>query len=226
MLIIGHRGAPSLEPENTIRSFKKAQELGVDMVEMDLRQSADGEIVISHDASLQRLFGIDKEISELSLASLKEMTIDRGREMATLAEALAQINLPVNLHIKVHGLEEKLISQVQGFPHKVLISSTFPGVLEKIKTLDGKADLGFIIGRGELRLLPIIRRLTVDLDLFSIHPKSILVSLISMPILKKLGKKIFVWTVNDPKIFALMARLKVDGIFTDCPQLFVNKKYD
>src|SRR3989338_2105474 len=178
MLIIGHRGAPSLEPENTIRSFKKAQELGVDMVEMDLRQSADGEIVISHDASLQRLFGIDKEISELSLASLKEMTIDRGREMATLAEALAQINLPVNLHIKVHGLEEKLISQVQGFPHKVLISSTFPGVLEKIKTLDGKADLGLIIGRGELRLLPIIRRLTVDLDLFSIHPKSILVSLI------------------------------------------------
>src|SRR3989338_5496321 len=101
MLIIGHRCAPSLEPENTIRSFKKAQELGVDMVEMDLRQSADGEIVISHDASLQRLFGIDKEISELSLASLKEMTIDRGREMATLAEALAQINLPVNLHIKV-----------------------------------------------------------------------------------------------------------------------------
>lgn len=223
MLIIGHRGASSLEPENTIRSFKKAEELGVDMIEMDLRLSKDGEIVISHDPDLKRLFEISKNIANMNLDEIKEITRNAGREMPTLPEALSALKTPINFHVKVHGLEEKLIYKIKNFPQRVLISSTFPGVLEKVRALDGNIELGLVIGRGELHLLPIIKRLTANLDLYSIHPRAVMVSLISIPVLKRLQKKIFVWTVNDQITYKLMRTLRVDGIFTDCPQLFINR---
>src|SRR3989338_11409650 len=108
MLIIGHRGASSLEPENTIRSFKKAEELGVDMIEMDLRLTLDNQIVISHDDNLKRIFGIDKSIRKSTLGELKDISIAKGREIPTLKEALSSVVKPLNLHIKVVGLEKSL----------------------------------------------------------------------------------------------------------------------
>ena len=74
MIIIGHRGASGLEPENTIRSFKKAEELGVDMIEMDVRQSKDGELVVIHDRTLKRLFGVRKAVADLTVSELQEIS--------------------------------------------------------------------------------------------------------------------------------------------------------
>ena len=109
MLIIGHRGAAGLEPENTIRSFLKAAELKVDMIEMDLRESKDGQVIIFHDHILQRLFGINKAVKHLTVAELKEISV--AREIPTLDEVLATIKSDLQLDVKVHGLEEKILAQ-------------------------------------------------------------------------------------------------------------------
>ncbi|MBI3952334.1 MAG: glycerophosphodiester phosphodiesterase [Candidatus Doudnabacteria bacterium] len=224
MIIIGHRGASGLEPENTIRSFKKAEDLGADIIEIDLRVSLDKEIVVFHDRSLKRLFGIRKSVAKTTLNQLKQISIAAGREIPTLAEVLETVKAPINFHIKISGFERQLLEHLKKFSSEVLISSDYPWVLKKIRALDENVKLGLVMGKGELHLLPFIKFLTSTLNLYSIHPRAVLVNMFSIPLLRKLNKKIYVWTVNSEKIFNLMIRLGVDGIITDQPQLFVRPK--
>lgn len=220
MLIVAHRGASSLEPENTIRSFKKAEEIGADMIELDVRSSRDGQLVISHDATLKRVYSQNLAIDQSSIEQLKAISISAGREMATLDEVLATIHTDLNIHVKVHGIEKQLLEKLKNFSHKVLISSIYPGVLKKIRALDEKVLLGLIIGRGELHFLPILNRLTKKLNLYSIHPKYMIVYKSSVALIRLTKRKIFVWTVNEPHEYERMQQLGVDGIITDSPQLF------
>ncbi|MBX4191305.1 MAG: hypothetical protein KW804_00705 [Candidatus Doudnabacteria bacterium] len=218
MWIIGHRGVPSLEKENTMRSFKKAEELGVDMIEMDLRSTKDGSIVIIHDWNLKRLYGLNQEIADLMLDELKE--ISKG-EIPTFDEVISELKTPLNLHIKVSGIEEKVLKSLKNFSHRVLISSVFPKILKKFRTLDENIQMGLVIGGPELHLMFILNWLIKDLNLYSIHPKNILVSFASMPILKWQKRKVIVWDVNTKKDFNRLAKLKADGIITDHPQKFI-----
>lgn len=223
MLIIGHRGVASLEPENTIRSFKKAVELGVDMIELDVRLSANGQIVVIHDGNLKRLFEVDSDVSELTVQELKELSGPQ-REIPTLAEVLAEISAPVNIHVKVPEMEKQLIDTLKKFPHKILISSVFPKILKKIRILEGSIQLGLIIGKSELHLMFILNWLVRDLNLYSIHPKNILISFGSIPIFKWHNRKVIIWDVNTQKDFQRAADLGADGVITDYPQLFVNQQ--
>src|SRR6266567_2778718 len=69
-LAIGHRGASGHATENTLTAFARASDLGAEMWELDTRLTRDGVCVVSHDDHLQRVFGIDARISELTAAEL------------------------------------------------------------------------------------------------------------------------------------------------------------
>ena len=84
-LKIGHRGAKAYETENTIESFGKAIALGVNAVELDVRTSKDGALIISHDDNLKRVFGKEVPLSHATLEELKDLT---GGKVVTLEEAL------------------------------------------------------------------------------------------------------------------------------------------
>jgi glycerophosphoryl diester phosphodiesterase len=71
--IIAHRGASAEAPENTIEAFQLGLDQGADAIECDVHLSADGELVVIHDADLRRVAGIDKAINELALADLKAL---------------------------------------------------------------------------------------------------------------------------------------------------------
>jgi len=221
MIIIGHRGVPSLEPENTIRSFKKAEELKVDMIELDLRLSKDNEIVIIHDYNLKKLFEIDAEVNDLTLQELKQISLAASREIPTLKEVLEQISSPLNLHIKVPGMEKQLLELLKQFPHKILISSVFPKILQKIRNLDGSIRLGLIIGKSELHLMFILNWLVRNLNLYSIHPKNVLISFGSMPIFQQYGRKVIIWDISTVSDYQRAQRLDAEGVITDFPQDFV-----
>lgn len=74
-IVIAHRGAHNEAPENTLAAFQKAIDLGVDFVEIDLRTSKDNELVIMHDASLERMTGLKIRVTDLSLDSLKLLNV-------------------------------------------------------------------------------------------------------------------------------------------------------
>lgn len=195
MIIIGHRGAAGLAAENSVSSFKKAQELGVDMIEMDLRRNSKGQIIASHDRSRK------DNVSE------------------TLSEILSAAHLPLNLEIKESGFESELLSAIKRFASEVLISSKYPRILKKVRALDGKIKLGLILGRANFFLLPFIPKLDRSLNLYSIHPRTFLCLREIILYLKGLNKKIFVWTVNNQNQFDRIKQLQIDGVFTDYPNL-------
>ena len=206
-----------MEPENTIRSFKKAEEIGVDALELDVRATKDGEIVVFHDRDLKRLFDLNRSIENLTLAELKAISV--SREIPTLDEVLASIKSDVNIEIKVHGIEAKVLEKIKNFPHKVLISSFYPGVLKKIRTLDGNVRLGLNFLRDELSFRALLSYLTRNVHLSSIHIENKHANLTHILLLRLLSRRIYVWTVNTEADFRNMQKLGVDGVFTDHPEL-------
>lgn len=200
MLIIGHRGAAGLEPENTISSFKKAEELGADAVEMDLRLREDGKIIVSHDPDPKRVY----------------------LQAPSLEEVLRQVKLPLHLEIKEAGFESQLLEVIKNFPSEVLISSFKVKVLRKIRSLDRKIKLGQAINAKFNPYFGPVLILSKYLKIYSIHPQHSLLSPSKMWLMRKLGFKVYTHVVNDPEIFERVKKLGVDGVFTDRPDIIHN----
>jgi glycerophosphoryl diester phosphodiesterase len=220
MLIIAHRGASAIERENSLSSLQKAQEFGADMVEADLRQTKDGYIVLMHDASLARTHDDGRKVSDLTLEQIQAIGISESNPIPTLDEFLAHAGMDVNLDLKESGLEQKVLDKIKNFSHKVLISSHLPTVVKKIKTLDENIPTGFIIGPKIGQLFPLMMGVASYLKPYSIHPYHTLVTPSHMKMMRRLGSKVYPWTVNSVHEFQILKGFGVDGIFTDQPDLF------
>ena len=112
---IGHRGAAGYELENTTKSIRKALELRVDMIELDVRQCATGELVIFHDSTLERVTGVKGAIKKMSFEHLHKIHTIDGQKILTLTEALHIIDGKcwVNLHLKSPDAVHELINIIR-----------------------------------------------------------------------------------------------------------------
>ncbi|MGQ9690287.1 MAG: glycerophosphodiester phosphodiesterase [Thermoproteota archaeon] len=115
MLKIGHRGAKFYEPENTLRSFRKALELGVDAVELDMRRTKDGELVVIHDAEVDRTTDGKGLVSGLTLKEVKRLVTEKGEKIPTLKEVLDFLDKRVRIliELKEDGVEEAVLNLVR-----------------------------------------------------------------------------------------------------------------
>jgi glycerophosphoryl diester phosphodiesterase len=187
------------------------------MVECDLRQTKDGHVVIAHDPTLLRTHDDRRAVRHLTLEEIKDISRKEGNEIPELSEYLEAATVPVNLEIKVAGIEEQILEAVKNFPHKVLISSSNPYILKKVRALDGKIPLGFIVGPNWNHVFPIAMAVARTLDLYSIHPVEYMVTPAHMKSMRRLGVKVFAWTINDIHQLMVMKGMGVDGVFTDYP---------
>ena len=78
---VGHRGASGYEPENTLLAFKKAIEIGADMIELDVRRCKSGELVVIHDETVNRTTNGKGEVSEKTLTELKGLEMEKGERI-------------------------------------------------------------------------------------------------------------------------------------------------
>jgi glycerophosphoryl diester phosphodiesterase len=92
-LIVGHRGASAHAPENTLAAFRLAREQGADAIELDAKRCASGEVVIMHDATLNRTTNGDGNVHEWSLAELHSLDAGKGERIPTLDEVLELVLL-------------------------------------------------------------------------------------------------------------------------------------
>ncbi len=88
MIIIGHRGAAGIEPENTIPGIKAAVREDVDMIEFDVRVTKDRHLVVFHDGNLQRIAGVSKNIDEMTLSEINKTSTHSGHPIPGFAEAM------------------------------------------------------------------------------------------------------------------------------------------
>ena len=115
VLKIGHRGAKAYEPENTLRSFKYAIDLGVDAVELDVRRTKDNELVVIHNADVDKTTDGKGSVNELTLEEIKKLVTDKGEQIPTLGEVLDLVGKQVKVlvELKETGIEEKVLGLIR-----------------------------------------------------------------------------------------------------------------
>ena len=213
-LRIGHRGAAGHERENTVRSFLRAIEIGVDMIETDLRSTADGAIVLLHDAWID-IEGVQRPVHGSTLADLRKAA--NGDELATLEDLLAAANgrCGLMLEMKATGLAARVIAAVAdaGFARPVIYASFHHDELLAVRRLQPDAQT-----------LALIHGAPVDKARFAIDAQTThaginieFATAEYVSALQRSGPQVFVYTVNEPEEIAAMKALQVEGIVSDYP---------
>ena len=218
MLRVGHRGAKAYAPENTLMSFKKAMEIGVDAVELDVRKTKDNQLVVIHDADVKRTTDGEGLVSELTLKEIKGFSAESGEKIPTLQEALDFLDKKVKVFIELKeaGVEEQVLSKVneRGLEKNVVIVSFLEDALKKVRELDKGIEIGLIYAKHknpvkaalELKAnyLLAFYRFTHTANVQKAHEN---------------GLKVIVWTINKPEEVEEYAAKGVDGIASDKPDI-------
>ncbi len=225
MLKIGHRGAAGYEVENTLKSFQKALDLKVDIIELDVHQCASGELVVFHDKKIKRLTEERGSIIKMTLAEIQELRLSDGQKILTLDEALDLIagRAQVNIDIKKRGIAPALVAALNNHlskPHwetrHFIISSFFHRELRLIKKLNADLKIGLLYYRN----LRNIAKKAKKMSAYSVHLNKRYLRKKTIENLRSYGIKIFIWTINSPNEISQARELGVDGIMTDFPDLF------
>ena len=148
MLRIGHRGAKAYAPENTIASFKKALEIGVDAVELDVRKTKDNFLVVIHDEDVKRTTNKEGLVRELTLKEIKNLSTEGNEKIPTLEEALDFLDKKVKVFIELKeaGVEAQVLDIVckKGVEKNVVITSFLEEALKKVRELNDEIATGLI----------------------------------------------------------------------------------
>ncbi len=232
-LTIGHRGAAGHEPENTLRSLRRALEMGADGVEIDVRLSADGALMVFHDAKLRRITGARGTLASQTAAQLRRLDAGKGERIPTLPEVLDLLDGKhlLNIELKAPGTAAPTLRALRHSLEKgalwnssnLIISSFDRRELLALRTaLDNCPVTGPRTGVG---LLLARRPLSLKRWLEAIRPTSLHLSR-SLPGLIKRGKqhdlRVLIYTVNEIAEMRHLRDLGADGIFTDFPDRAVD----
>lgn len=101
---VGHRGAAGHEPENTLRSFRRAMELGADMVELDVHLCGSGELVVIHDETVDRTTDGTGEVAKMTLDEMRALDAGKGERIPTLQEVIDLATGRMDINIELKGL--------------------------------------------------------------------------------------------------------------------------
>lgn len=214
-LIIGHRGAAGLVPENTLPSFARALELGVDAVELDIHLCEERLIVI-HDDTLERTTNGSGSLASRTLAELRMLDAGRGAQIPLLEEVLALLpgRTGVNIELKGPGTALPLAALLRGTSGRDLLVSSFDhGMLDEFHRAapDIPAAPLFSSWKGD----PIATGRRFGGGYLNLSRK--LVTAARCRAAQAAGLRLLVYTVNDPKEAQRLYGMGVQGLFTDYP---------
>ena len=227
-LIIGHRGASALEPENSIAAFRRAGLDGADGVELDVLRCASGEVMVFHDDDLARLGARPERVAELSLTQLRAVRLTSGAAIPTLEEVLEACGprLLVNVELKAMGvawreiraLVDAVATIVAGpdIAPRILISSFHPYAIAAWQRRLPAVPAGLLFEKDAS--LPLRRAWALPfLRPFSAHPEAVLCEAASVRRWHRRGLRVNVWTVDAPEQLRRLAAMDVDGLITNDP---------
>ena len=223
MLRIGHRGARAYAPENTLTSFKKALEMGVDAIELDVRKTKDNQLVVIHDDNVKRTTNGDGLVCELTLKEIKGFSAEGGEKIPTLEEALDFLDKKVKVFVelKEEGIEKQVLSAIRerNLEKNVVITSFSEGALKKVRELNDKVETGLIYAKHKNPL-----KAALDLKANYLVALYRFVHTANVDKAHENGLKVVVWTINNPEEVEAYAKKGVDGIASDKPDILMKAK--
>ena len=220
-LKIGHRGAKGHVTENTLESIKKALDLGVDGIEIDVHRCESGELVVFHDFTVDRITNGTGEISKQKLHVLKRLKTKGNYEIPTLAQVLAFVDNKCLLNIELKGQDTakeaaRIITfyvDKKGWDYNNIIVSSFQeDLLETVFNINDKIPLGVLTETNLEAAIQLAKRVKA----VSLH---IQYTMLTEEIVQELQEdfKVFTFTVNNLNPIDRIKSYGVDGIITDFP---------
>ncbi len=235
LLCLAHRGVPSRAPENTLPAFQEAFKAGVDCVELDVMETADGVLIVRHDYYLEEGTGGNGYVWELPYAAIAGFNATHRWEdkfpptpIPRLEDILKVLpeDVLINIELKTRrwfnpGFEEKVIALVRQYylVKRTIVSSFNPLSLLKVRWLEPELVIGYI---WRDTLVPWYLRRPYFVNLVHpdfLHPHVIVMTPEIVDKAHRRGMKVNVWTVNNRPMIQYLKSIGVDGIFTDFPEL-------
>jgi glycerophosphoryl diester phosphodiesterase len=212
VIAIAHRGDPMGARENTPAAFSSAAALGADWVELDLRLTGDGEVVVLHDQSLQRLWGRDVSVGDIDLAEVQRL--GRGDErIPTLAEVLAASPLPLMIDFTRREVVAGALDAVRAAD--ALERSLFvTGNVEALRQLRHRcrdARIGLTWVEGTEPPVGLLDELAAEYW----NPMFGLVTPAGVESAHEMGKKVSTWTVDRHDDMERVMQSHVDAVVSN-----------
>lgn len=232
--ITAHRGYSSTYPENTLQAFEAAMDSGADWIELDVQQTADGEIIVMHDSDFKRTAGLGRNVWEMNYDEIRELDVGKwkgeefaGTGVSTLAEVLELCHgrIRLNIEIKPTGHERDFVSRVidlireYDYEGDCVVASMSYRVLEEVKNYDGGIETVYVMRSvyGSFYELQYA-------DNYSIRSNYITSHMVEN--IHAQGKKIYAWTVNTERTMERMLQFGVDNLITDYPVMARQKVFE
>ncbi len=233
-IIFAHRGASAYAPENTLAAFELAVRQGADAVELDTKLTADGEVVVIHDQTLDRTTSKNGKVRDFSLSDIRKLDAGshfdvafKGEKIPLLEEVLTTIGQKTLVNIEIANyasitdeLPDKVANIVKRLhlDQRVIFSSFNPLALIRVKKILPNTPVGLLALAGKsgwaARSWP-----GKLIGYQSIHPDYRDVTHSFVKAAHRMGKYVFVYTVNHSEDMLKLFQMKVDGIITDDPVL-------
>lgn len=217
MLILGHRGASSAHPENTLEAFAAAYEGGANGLEFDVRGDRNNVPVLSHDRSLERRANDGRNVDELTVDDLKRLDVGQGYKLPTLAEALSLVGGRgfLDIEVKQAGIEREILDVLTGYRGDWGISCFDWDCLATFRSLDSDIKLWLLSTHVSDALFETARSLNA-IGLALHHSQ---INEAAMARANGAGLSVIAWTVNDAAEAQRLADLGCFGLCTDVPEL-------
>jgi glycerophosphoryl diester phosphodiesterase len=225
MLTIAHRGASALYPENTLRAFVAAADLGADMCEFDVRMTRDGEVVVIHDATVNRTTDGRGRVAAMSAAALGRLDAGvrfgakfRGERVPTLAEVaetLGDRGCAIDVELKARGLEARVCEILRGCAAaaSAIVSSFDWEQLKIVARHDPGLRLALLGEKTPSAMLEAAQAMRA----FAIAPRFDIADAALCAQAHRRGLAVYVWTVDEASAMRKMSAAGVDGIMTNDP---------
>ncbi len=247
-LVIAHRGGRALGPEHTLKTFRRAVDVGVDVLEMDVRLSADGALVLHHSRSIDRTTDGSGRVDSLTLAQLQALDAGyrwqdesrtypfrgQGYRLATLAEvfeAFPDQRMLIEIKPSDPGVAVALCGSVRdaGMQDKVTVASFHTDIQSAFRAacpdvLTSPA-VGDMIAYELCHLLRLDGLYAPDFELFQVPERVGSLTLVDerfITVARQRNLPVQVWTVNEEEDMERLIDLGVDGIVTDHPLRLLN----
>ena len=224
-LIIAHRGGEGPAPENTIEACRLALERGATALEVDIRLCASGELVLLHDRSLKRHFGLNKLVCRTNWDHIKRLEFNQ-KEYAVSARVAK-----LNDFLEEFGHKAPLILDLKNFCNSsITLSNAFVNAIERFRLMDEiwvsafnplilallkKKNPQIRTGYLFRNFMPVHRLMDIFVQSDAWHPHYSLVNKRMVQAARKAGKELYVWTVNDEAVLKKMQPFHFEGIITD-----------
>ncbi|MGP3981721.1 glycerophosphodiester phosphodiesterase [Streptomyces sp. KR80] len=216
-LTIGHRGVMGIEPENTLRSFVRADREGLDVIELDLHLSKDGALVVMHDADVDRTTDGKGPIADFTLAELRELDAGEGERIPVFEEVLDAVKAPLQAEIKDVAAARALADVMtrRDLMGRVEVLSFHDEALAEIRRLLPEVRTALVASRYGTEAID--RARAVGAKTLVLNIRRLTLEIVELARAAELG--VIGWVVNTPDHLRLVRALGLDGATTDFPEV-------